>query len=320
MNPLSAIYGAVVATRNVAYERGWARQQKLRQPVVSIGNVSAGGTGKTPFAIALGELLAARGITLDVLSRGYRRKSKGVLAVTQKSDPRVAGDEPVLIASRLRAPVVVAAERIDAGRFAEATYHSRLHLLDDGFQHRQLARQFDIVLLSARDLGDTLLPFGRLREPLRSLHRADAVAIGDEIPRESLDAALPGLRARIWQVRRSLALPDSMPFRPIVFCGIAWPEAFFSQLRGLGVNPATEIAFRDHHAYSARDIRKLQRTAEEYGADGFITTEKDEVKLRLLPPLANLKVARLCTQLAEPDAAVDLLLATLRERCVGWTL
>jgi tetraacyldisaccharide 4'-kinase len=305
----------VVATRNAAYERGFAPQQKLRQPVVSIGNISAGGTGKTPFAIALGDLLKARGVAFDVLSRGYRRESKGVLAVSATSDPKMAGDEPVLIASRLGVPVVVAAERAEAGRFAEAKYASRLHLLDDGFQHRQLARQFDIVLLSAGDLEDSLLPVGLLREPLSSLHRADAVVIGGDLPRELLDVAVPGLRAQVWQVSRSLQLPDNMPFRPIVFCGIAKAENFFAQLRALGVNASQEVAFRDHYSYSAADIRRLQRTAQEYGADGFLTTEKDAVKLRMLPALENLQVARLSTQLRDADAAVEFMLATLEQRC-----
>lgn len=323
MNPLSVMFSAVVAARNAVYDRGLATQKTLHRPVVSIGNISVGGSGKTPFAIALGGLLAAHGIALDVLSRGYGRESTGALAVTRESDPRQVGDEPVLIASRLDVPVVVAAERVIAGRLAESLYPTRLHLLDDGFQHRQLARQFDIVLLPARDLEDTLLPVGRLREPLSSLRRADAIVLADDFPVEMLDAKAPGLKAHIWRVRRTLLLPEPRPFRPVVFCGIAHPEPFFEQLRALGVNAAKEIAFRDHHAYSSKDMRKLEQTASEFGADGFITTEKDEVKLRYLcksgsAGLKNLQVARLVTEIVDAEAAVDFLFATLDERSPGW--
>jgi tetraacyldisaccharide 4'-kinase len=323
MNPLSVIFSAVVAARNAVYDRGLAAQQTLHHPVVSIGNLNVGGSGKTPFAIALGGLFAARGIAFDVLSRGYGRESTGAHAVTAESDPREVGDEPVLIASRLEAPVVVAAERIIAGRLAETLYPARLHLLDDGFQHRQLARQFDIVMLSARDLEGTLLPVGRLREPLSSLRRADAIVLADDVPSESLDAKLPGLAARIWRVRRTLLLPEPRPFHPVVFCGIAQPEPFFAQLRALGVNAAKEITFRDHYAYAVADLHKLAHTASEFGADGFITTEKDEVKLRYLSrsgaaELANLHVARLSTELVDSDATLAFLLATLDERSPGW--
>jgi len=323
MNPLSVIFSAVVAARNAVYDRGLAAQQNLCHPVVAIGNLNVGGSGKTPFAIALGELFARRGIAIDVLSRGYGRESTGALAVTAESDPRQVGDEPVLIASRLGVPVVVAAERIIAGRLAETLYPARLHLLDDGFQHRQLVRQFDIVMLSGRDMEDNLLPVGRLREPLSSLRRADAIILAEDVPAEALDAKLPGLGARIWRVRRTLLLPEPRPFRPVVFCGIAQPEPFFAQLRALGVNAAKEIIFRDHYGYSASDLRKLESTAGEFGADGFITTEKDEVKLRYLfkggaPEPRNLHVARLSTELVDSDAALDFLLATLDERSPGW--
>jgi tetraacyldisaccharide 4'-kinase len=257
MNPLSALFGVAVAARNAAYDRGFIPTHKLSQPVVSIGNISVGGSGKTPFVIALGELLSARGIAFDVLSRGYRRETLGALPVAATGNPRHFGDEPVLIASRLGVPVVVAARRTDAGRLAEATYKSSLHLLDDGFQHRQLARQFDIVLLSARDLEDVLLPVGRLREPLKALRRADAVVLGDDIPGESLEAALPALPARVWRVRRVLALPEPRPLRPVVFCGIAHPKQFFTQLRSLGIDAAREIAYNDHYSYDARkDMRQ----------------------------------------------------------------
>ncbi len=167
-HPLSAIYGGVVGARNALYDRGWLHARALEGPVISVGNVSAGGSGKTPFVILLGELLQARGIRFDVLSRGYGRKSRGVLLVDPAGLPRDFGDEPLLIARRLRAPVIVGEDRYAAGRFAESRFGAQIHLLDDGFQHRGLARDFDIVLVTPEDARDRLLPGGRLRE---SLHR-----------------------------------------------------------------------------------------------------------------------------------------------------
>jgi tetraacyldisaccharide 4'-kinase len=169
----SGIYGAAIAARNGLYERGWLRARRLQGPVVSVGNISAGGSGKTPFVILLGELLRARGIPFDVLSRGYGRKTSGVLEVDPAGLPQEFGDEPLLIARRLRVPVVVGEDRYEAGRFAEERYGPQMHLLDDGFQHRGLARDFDFVLVTPEDARDRLLPAGRLREPMTSLRRAD---------------------------------------------------------------------------------------------------------------------------------------------------
>ena len=177
MNPLSSLYAAASGLRNTLYDRGVLRPRSLARPVISVGNLSAGGTGKTPFVIALAQLLQARGISVDVLSRGYRRKTRGVLPVDPNGTPAEFGDEPLLIARRLGVPVIVGESRYQAGQFAEQRFPSQLHILDDGFQHRSLARDFDIVLLAADDLRDRLLPTGRLRESISSLRRADAVVI-----------------------------------------------------------------------------------------------------------------------------------------------
>ena len=155
-----------MALRNRLYDSGTLRTHKLQGPVVSIGSISAGGAGKTPFLIMLGELLKQRGIAFDVLSRGYGRKTKGVRLVDPQGSPQEFGDEPLLIARKLGVPVIVGEDRYAAGQLAEAKFGPQVHLLDDGFQHRRLARDFDIVLVTRRELRDTLLPSGRLREPL----------------------------------------------------------------------------------------------------------------------------------------------------------
>src|SRR5499427_9394669 len=177
MNPLSAIYAAGVRLRNESYDRGVLASQKLTGPVISIGSISAGGAGKTPFVIFLGEFLKGHGVRFDVLSRGYGRKSRGVRVVDRNGSPAEYGDEQLLISRRLRCPVVVGENRVEAGLLAETQFGAQLHLLDDGFQHRALKRDLNVVLLTADDLSDTLLPTGRLREPIRALERADVLAV-----------------------------------------------------------------------------------------------------------------------------------------------
>ena len=177
MNPLASLFGAVVHARNELYDRGTFKVHRLAGPVVSIGNLTVGGSGKTPFLIMLGELLKERSIEFDVLSRGYRRESKGVVLVDSEGSARDFGDEPLLISRKLKVPVIVGEDRYAAGQFAERRFGAKVHLLDDGFQHRRLARDFDIVLVTPQEARDSLLPFGRLREPLTALARADAVVL-----------------------------------------------------------------------------------------------------------------------------------------------
>ncbi|MBV9342562.1 MAG: tetraacyldisaccharide 4'-kinase [Acidobacteria bacterium] len=296
--------------RNLLYDRGILRSRALAGPVVSIGNLSVGGTGKTPFVIHLGELLVERGIPFDVLSRGYGRRSRGVLAVRPDGAAREFGDEPLLIARRLRCPVVVGESRYEAGRFAERAFGPRLHLLDDGFQHRSLARDFDIVLVTPEDTRDGLLPAGRLREPLASLERADAVVLTDEADL----GRLPPTIKTVWHMRRSLSVSEP-PGRPLVFCGIGQPGQFLAQLEAAGIEATATKLYRDHHAYGKHDIRELDRLGRLHHADGFITTEKDAINFGpALAALGRVAVARAVVELRQPDDAVNTILRALKER------
>ena len=275
MNPLSAIFGAGVALRNSLYERGTFRVRRLARPVVSVGNISVGGSGKTPFVIALGEMLQERGITFDVLSRGYGRASKEIAVVNPEGGAQEFGDEPLLIARKLQVPVIVGADRYQAGLLAEEKFPSRLHLLDDGFQHRRLHRDFDIVMLPSEDLRDTLLPVGRLREPLPSLRRAQAVVMEPEVP-------APLEATRVWRARRELMVWSVSPRRlrrVVAFCGIARPEQFFAALKSANLEVTETAAFPDHHHYEQNDIDRLLQLKSRMAAEGFVTTEKDMVKL-----------------------------------------
>jgi tetraacyldisaccharide 4'-kinase len=222
------------------------------------------------------------------------------------------GDEPMLIARRLGVPVIVGESRYDAGRVAEQKFHPQLHILDDGFQHRSLARDFDIVLMTERDFDDRLLPLGRLREPLSSLQRADAIVLP-----AGLAADLPALRQKpVWRIERELVLPN-LPATPIVFCGIARPQQFFAQVRAAGITPAAEIEFRDHHAYDKRDIERLLAMCGKLGAGGFLTTEKDAVNLgSLQADLQPFAIAALSLTLDHPTDVVDAILAGIAESTV----
>src|SRR5476649_1680117 len=174
--PLVSVYRAALAVKEAL--RG--EPKRLQWPVVSVGSVSAGGAGKTPVVIALAQMLKARGWSVDVLSRGYGRSGREVELVSV-TDTNRFGDEPVLIAQRAEVPVWVGPDRFAAGQRAEATVQDRgLHLLDDGLQHRQLARVVDVVLVTADDIDDALLPAGNLREPVHALVRADFVAVREE--------------------------------------------------------------------------------------------------------------------------------------------
>ena len=310
MNPLSAIYGGVVGARNALYDRGFLRAHTLQGAVISIGNLSAGGSGKTPFVLLLGDLLKTRGVKFDVLSRGYGRKSQGVLLVDPSGLPAEFGDEPLLIARKLQTPVVVGEDRYAAGCFAESRFGSQLHLLDDGFQHRALARDFDIVLVTPQDANDCLLPAGRLREPLTSLRRADAVVLVSGASAESF----PIEGKLTWRVRRGIA-PHNVPPRPMVFCGIARPQQFALQLRAANIEPVAEAFYRDHHAYREQDIRELLALKQKSEAGGFVTTEKDAVNLGpYLSALEPLCVVPVRMEFAGAANPVDTILRVIEER------
>ena len=310
MNPLSALFYVAVRVRNELYNRGSLTVRRLRGPVVSIGNLTVGGSGKTPFLVLLGGLLKKRGVQFGVLSRGYGRRTSGVALVDPEGSARDFGDEPLLIARKLGVPVVVGEDRFAAGQYSEEKFGSRLHLLDDGFQHRQLARDFDIVLVTAEDSGDSLMPVGRLREPLSSLRRADAIVLTD-----NSRADVPGFdNQHVWRARRGVVVP-SIAGPSIAFCGIARPKQFFEQLHGAGIQLVATRSFRDHHAYTRADVQELVALRRQAAAAAFITTEKDAANLG--PELASLEPIHLVfvdMQLEKEDAAVDALLNTIAER------
>lgn len=312
MNLLSSIFAIATAARNQLYDRGALPARKLSRPVISVGSISAGGAGKTPFVILLGELLKQRGTPFDVLSRGYGRETKGSQVVDPSGSPRDFGDEPVLIARRLECPVIVGEDRYQAGILAERKYDSGFHILDDGFQHRSLAREFDIVLLTAKDLRDELLPTGRLREPLSALRRADAVVITQD-----MDASGIPNGKFVWRIRRTISVQD-VPNRPIAFCGIARPRSFIGQLQAAGIQSVAEKFFRDHHKYDSSDVRALLELRSRHRAEDFVTTEKDAINLGpLANELAPLAIARVQVELSNAAEALATMMRLIAQRRTG---
>ncbi len=310
MNLLASSFGLAVRARNALYDREILRARKLCGPVVSVGNLSVGGSGKTPFVLLLGELLKARGVKFDILSRGYGRKTRGVALVDAGGTPAEFGDEPLLLARRLNVPVVVGEDRYAAGLVAEEKFGPQLHLLDDGFQHRALARDFDIVLVTPEEARDRLLPAGRLREPLTALRRADAIVLISGASPDSfpLDGKL------VWRARRGI-VPDRVPSRPVAFCGIARPQNFVLQLRAAGIELAAEAFYRDHHAYMKQDIKDLLNLRRQSEAGGFVTTEKDAINLAgYLTALDPLAVVPVTMELVDAARAVETLLNRIEER------
>jgi tetraacyldisaccharide 4'-kinase len=313
--PLELLYGSLVRTRNGWFDRKPA--QRLSWPVISIGNLSVGGAGKTPLVMCLAELLEREGLHPDVLSRGYGRSSRTAERVDSAGSAARFGDEPVLIARATGVPVYVGAYRYEAGQLAEREFaRPGIHLLDDGFQHRQLARNLDIVLVHRTDLQQRLLPAGRLREPLSSLRRADVLVLREEdVELESKIRAHVSSECHFWRARRTLTLKTGAE-RALAFCAIARPREFFDGLIAAGVGIAEQISFRDHHRYTAADIERLAKLGRHAGCDAFVITAKDEVKLDAamlarLNAVAPVSTAALTVELEDERAALALMRKSL---------
>jgi len=298
------VYGGLVSARNAGYNTGLCRAHRLPCRVVCIGNLTAGGTGKTPTVVALATAGAAAGLRVCVLLRGYHREGGGVRVVsdgrTVQCDWREAGDEAVLLAERLPGvPVVVGGDRVETGRLAVTRFRPDLILLDDGFQHRRLYRDADLVLLDATDPfgGDRLLPWGRLREPITGLRRAHACLVtrvdqsGNlERLRRQVERVAPGrpvgraIFRPLWLqdlvAGREQPVTDLCGRRVLAVSGIANPHSFLRTVQDLGAVVVGDLAFRDHHAFDAEDRRRMAETARQAAAEWIVTTEKDAVRLR----------------------------------------
>ncbi len=291
---LSSLYAALARRRREFYAARPDRRQRLRRPVISVGNIAVGGRGKTPVVACLARLLVEMGERPAILSRGYRRRraDDGVVVVRDadgiRADLDRSGDEPLMLARRLPGVAVLASpDRYVAGRLAERHLGATVHVLDDGFQHLQLDRDIDLVIVAAEDVSADArtLPEGRLRELPDALIAADAVLAVDggaldHVPREA--------RPATFRLRRAIGSVGggTEPGPVMAVAGIAGTGRFFEDLRQAGHAVVATAAFRDHHRYSRRDLDRLVGTARAAGAGRILTTEKDFVRLLPFRPFA----------------------------------
>ncbi len=319
MSALSALYGRVASARRAWFARRAHAVRRLPFPVVSVGNLVVGGSGKTPVVAYVARLLLERGERPAILSRGYGRREHqdGVVVV---SDGRIvlegverAGDEPLMLAQALPGvPVLVCDDRYLAGQLAWRTFGATVAVLDDGFQHLRLARDVNLLLVSPDDLRDEVLPSGRLREPLSAASAADAVlvpAVGAEagttavveatemaarlgVPRAfSVRTTAGGLRQPGWRAgagpESAEVLPPGVPApvppgrddRVVAVCGIARPQRFMATLEQQGWRVAHSIVFKDHHWFTPADLQRIDQAVATVQATAVLTTEKDAVRL-----------------------------------------
>lgn len=297
---LAPVYARAALARRHAARR---HARALRQPVISVGNLSLGGSGKTPLVAFVAGLLRDLGERPAILSRGYARAvaEDGVVVVSDgrslRADVGRAGDEPMWLARTLPGvAVLVASDRHLAGALAESRLGATVHVLDDGFQHHALARDADLVIVSAADLAELTVPAGRLREPLDVLAYADALVVpeGDEIPRVALELTTGD--APVFRMRRTLGVPRSVepwgapPRVPrdaavLAVAGIAHPMRFFDALAAAGWRVAARMSFADHHRYTGADLQRIADTVRAAGCALVLTTEKDLMRLLPLRPL-----------------------------------
>jgi tetraacyldisaccharide 4'-kinase len=303
------------------------------RPVVSVGNLCAGGSGKTPVVEQIARLLVARGERPAILTRGYarRRASDGVTVVSDGSKIlaglETAGDEPLMLARALPGvPVLVAADRYLAGRLAERRLGATVHLLDDGFQHLALARDVDLLLVAEQDLTDRILPAGRLREPLPAASSADALLTAAESDgadrlRHALGVETVFHLRRVLRPARWVSGDDSnVSSERIAFAvaGVARPGRFFADIAAAGWQVAGTIVFRDHHPFTDLDVDRIARAARASGAGVVLTTEKDAVRFEACH-VDNLLLAAVPLGMSiEPETTFcDWLLARLRSRSLA---
>lgn len=295
---LSFPYGAVIKGRTFFYSVGILKSKTLPFPIISVGNITVGGTGKTPLVMELARVLKQKGIPVAILSRGYKRKKTSVAIVSKENllSSEEVGDEPLMMAKILEGiPILVGKDRFSNSQLALQRFDLRGFILDDGFQHLQIHRDLDIVLVDSKiGFGDHhLLPRGILREPLTHLRRAHLLLLTKV---ESLEACQPiedEIRKIYPQARIFHSHYEPMGLispsdewegietlkgkRVLVLSGIANPESFLSLVRKFQVEVVREMIFPDHHFYTSRDIDLLKRSAE--GVEQIVTTEKDMVKL-----------------------------------------
>ena len=299
--PLSELYGAITRARSILYNRGTFRTNRLNRPVISVGNLTTGGTGKTPLVEWIARVISAEGKRVCILTRGYGRRNPNRRVLVSDgqsvlSNPFDAGDEPFLLGKNLvgSAAIISDINRVAAGQGAIEHLKTDCFILDDGFQHLRLARDLDVVTIDATDPwgGGKLLPYGRLREKPDALKRADCLVITRADQVEDVTTLISELKVvsgdrpifvSRMAPRRVVRLDQTQEVetreRMAAFCAVGNPDSFFKLLEQAGYDLVLKEQFSDHHVYSSRDLQSLESEARKAGALGIITTAKDAVKL-----------------------------------------
>lgn len=307
LSPIGFLYGMFMEVRNQLYDRGVVKSYSLGIRTISVGNLTTGGTGKTPLAALIAEILFERGENVCILTRGYGRDDprKRVLVSDGKDilvNARIGGDEPVELAHKLKGRVVIVADadRVSAGLWAKKTFGITAFILDDGFQHRRVRRDLDIVCIDATDPwgNGRILPAGTLRESFNGLKRADAIVITRADQSDKVNDIRQRLLMRNGSVTvfeassriRSLVAIETFPAKTqsshsenpadvFAFAGIGNPDSFITALKSSGIVVTGSCLFPDHHLYSRSDIERIESLAKQSGAEALVTTAKDAVKL-----------------------------------------
>ena len=311
LTPLGSLYGVAMKARRALYRSGRFQVHELGVPVISVGNLTTGGTGKTPLVEWIARELAQTGKRVCILTRGYGRRRAGTRVIVSDgneilADAALAGDEPLFLAERLKglAAVISDGDRVSAARWALEHFHTDVFVLDDGFQHMRVARNLNILTVDATNPwgNGKLLPAGVLRESRAELTRADCVVITRaddpnttaelrrELTSKSKNCPVFSSRMRLVGLRAVEARPGQPltpseeigALRAAAFCGLGNPESFFTLLRLGGYQLVHTQTFRDHHRYTQTDVDRVARESIKRGAQILLTTAKDEVKLRSL--------------------------------------
>lgn len=302
--PLVPVYALIIGLRNLFFDKSVFKSKKVNAKVVSVGNLTIGGSGKTPFVIYLTNLLKESGYKPSVLSRGYGRTTKGYLLVSKNGEPLTevqnCGDEIYQTVIECKVPAAVCENRVEGAKKLLEEVETNIIVLDDGFQHRWIDRNLDIVLFDQKFLLDkslfnqSLLPLGIMREGFNSLHRSDAIIINRKFCKEPDKNLIERLRiynkpiftayykaiSFVDMTRKTeYSLEEFNGQESLVISGIANPTSFLSILKDVGVNTENKIIFRDHKNYTLKEVQQIRREFYQTNSHSVVTTEKDAVKL-----------------------------------------
>jgi tetraacyldisaccharide 4'-kinase len=327
---LDSLYGQVMRLRRRQSERRPQRQRRLARPVISVGNLSMGGTGKTPVVGAIAQWLVDAGHRPSILSRGYGREDAvdGVVVIDRQTSARQAGDEPIMLSRQVPgATVCVSPDRYLGGVLAEKL-GCTVHLLDDGFQHLELARDLDVLVTTVGEIpSGRVIPRGRLREPHDAAARAHFLVVTDATAGAAGSEAWALGISQSCGSRRTLGAPVGIGDRGagirdqgsgigvqkvLAVAGIAHPDRFAASLRDAGWNVVETMAFADHHRYSGRDVEAIAMKVQSTGAGAVFTTDKDAVRFETLATPFPLFRVPLTVEFDPPAALFESIKAVLR--------